>query len=269
MWRIRHAWRLHTSNRRARGRHTHGRRTRRRHGSSHRAHWTMSPMSRRRAHWPRVHLADDPRGPSIRCTSTTSTKLACSSPTTKLSRTLPVICTFSNDAVHKVRTDIAQLQHVPKTVGPLLGGSRIFVNGEINCVRFWKTAASLTVRCLKWWCVQGFAESPRTKHQEFPKAWAVSEGAGSACCPAWPSGAHHASGGAGPPRRQVSNVGCGGGGAPKPSARNESTRLQSTSANFRGSSRQDSGSAPALQARARSAAARRASAAAAVLSLTK
>ena len=74
-------------------------------------------------------------------------------------------------------------------------------------------------------------------------------------------GAQHASGGAAPPRRQVSNVGREGGGVPKPSARNESTRLQSTSAevfqspvrgilptsvdsqfDFR---RQDSGGAPA------------------------
>ena len=54
-------------------------------------------------------------------------------------------------------------------------------------------------------------------------------------------GAQHASGGAAPPRRQVSNVGCEGGGVPKPSARN-SVDFSPQSIDFR---RQDSGGAPA------------------------
>ena len=80
------------------------------------------------------------------------------------------------------------------------------------------------------------------------------------------AGAQHASGGAAPPRRQGSNVGCEGGGD---SARNESTRLQSTSAEvFEEFSRLQStvnstfvARTPAARplARARSAAARRAS----------
>ena len=91
---------------------------------------------------------------------------------------------------------------------------------------------------------------PLGEPSSLPRAWKIPR-----------AGAQHASGGAAPPRRQVSNVGCEGGGVPKPSARNESTRLQSTSAevfqsplrgiqstsvdsqfDFR---RQDSGGAPA------------------------